>query len=224
MNMTRKTAYAALLLLTILFLSPGIVFAQSYWDNFRPPMKEKYYAPLIRTGLGVAFLDDKDMDDHYGPGQGLLVDYNYKRLHRSRFGLDLYGRFSFRHFEVKEDNIDPMDVGIQQHHLFMPGLDAGARAKVNFSFLGTDWSYYISMAPRFLFSATRYRQDDGSYGKNKNLFSLGAVAGTGFEMALAKKWGLFLEVDYGYTPVGDSKANVEGMQCYLGATYITWAR
>jgi len=221
MRITQKTAFSTLFLVLMLFLYMDDASAQSYWDNFRYPVKEKKYSPRFRTGVGMAMLGDKDSQDIYGPGEAVFFDGNYLRFQWAWFGLDLYGRFTFKHFEVKGDEAKP-GFGLKAHQMFMADLDAGARAKANFTLLGINWAYYISLAPRFVYTSKMYYEKFTAwYVDEKNLYSPGAVAGTGFEVSLSTHWGLFLEANYGYSAVGKNKADTEGIQFFLGATYLT---
>ncbi len=208
----------ALILLMALPFQPEAK-SMDYWDILRPETKSA--SPLWRAGAGVALMADSELDSAYGPGASLFFDYNYIRRDFGWFGLDFYGRLLLKMFQVSGDNISGDDYFLQEHYLPIAGLDAGLRIKTCGIFFGRATSFYLSAAPRLVYGRTLYRQDEESFGKSKNILSLGLVGGAGIEHALTGNTGVFIEGNYGYTPAGEDDRNIEGPALYIGATHIT---
>jgi hypothetical protein len=210
-------AQALTLLMAVLFQPAAM--SMDYWDILRPETGTP--SPLWRAGAGPAFMGDSELDSAYGPGASLFFDYNYLRYDFGWYGLDLYGRCVMKLFQASRNNIDENDYFLQEHYLPIAGLDAGLRLKTCGNFFGRATSFYLSAAPRLVYGRTLYRQDEESFGKSKNIFSLGLVGGAGIEHAITGCAGIFIEGNYGYTPAGEGDRNIEGPALYIGATHIT---
>jgi len=210
--------------LFLLFFSLNALHADPYWDQFRSNEKD-YYAPRLRIALGAVSMQNEELDKFYGMGQSIFLDYNYFRIRSdSIFGLDLYGRYTFKHFDMGDKEIPPEDYAVVRSKIIISGIDAGARFLLCFDLLGLDIDLYIQAAPRFIFYGEIPEDGDDSMGQDKQFFSIGAIGGSGIEIGLFNNFGFFLEWNYGYTPVSDSRANTEGIQFFAGLTWRTRAK
>ena len=207
------------LALLILVSLPCRGNAFTYWDFFK--QKNRYQGPVMRIGGGVAFLADEELASNYTMGQSVFFDYNILRFRFGFIGLDCYSRLMTKFFMATKDSIDESETAVSEHYLLISGIDPGIRLKTYSYLFGKSFSFYISAAPRFVYCRTMYRNSGDSYGVDKNFFSIGVVGGTGFEISLYGNMGLFLEYNYGYTPVSETEANTEGHTVYAGVTFLT---
>jgi hypothetical protein len=197
-----------------LFLSvPSLAYEETDWENYAREVQLAKRASLLRIGIGAARMQDSELDSYHQEGSAVMLDYLFYRhrsvnIERRASGFDFYSRFTYRHFVLDGDPIAETEID-------MISLDIGARHLWGGMHLDRLCQFYILAAPRFL----HYKEEAG--GKENTLYSLGIIGGIGVEIALSATLGFFVEYNQGYTPVGDSDANVEGIQILFGMTLRT---
>jgi len=202
------------LLIIILNLIVLPLAASPYWDQFKSP--EKVSADLIRFGVGPSVLFGDISRTYKDPGPSFAVDWMFYRWrNKGNSGFDLYSRAGASIYHGK---------GNLEKFMCTGTLDTGCRAILSSFFFPEKLQYYIMAGPRLLYFREKITEDNFDFIESKNLFSLGVAAGAGVEFSPFRSWGFFLEITGGYCPVGDSKANADGVHLMLGSTFRTQIR
>jgi hypothetical protein len=198
----------------VLITSP-IIAKGDYSKQTAREVRTKSNASLFRmggSGFGLVRFQNETTGTYHSNAIALFADFYFYRIRSSSGnGLDLYSRGTFRSF----NEID----------MKMIGGDIGIRGIYGFYFLRELWQVYILAAPRFLYtSAPSLGSDETVYEEKGSFYSIGIVGGAGIEMTLLPRFGLFLEYNYGYVPVGKSKTNSEEHHFYAGITFRSEVR
>lgn len=200
-------------LLILLLSIPALGYEETDWESYAREVRLAKRASLLRIGLGPARMQDSELDSYHKEGTAVMLDYFFYRdrsrnIERRANGFDLYARLTYRHFVLDGDPIAETEID-------MTSLDLGARYLWGSMLHDKLCQFYLLAAPRLL----HYQEEAG--GEENSLTSLGVIGGMGVEITLSDTFGLFVEYNQGYTPVGGSDANVEGIQILFGMTLRT---
>ncbi len=185
-------------------------------------------APRIRIAFSPPLLMnlyDPDLADRYDRGFGFFSDLMFLRVRTaSGFGLDIYGRFTYRFFQIRLSvRNDNPEILYETNHLHLFSLDPGIRALYGFHFQDLLWHVYALAAPRFLYYWA-WSEDSKNGERSTKLGSVGVIGGAGMEVDLGENVGFFAEYNFGYTPVGNPKRNTDGHQIWFGVSVLTSIR
>ena len=189
-------------------------------------------ASLVRLawgGFGMLTMMDRDLDFYYDQGFGFIIDFFPYRLREwGGNGFDLFVRAGYRYYWTTNEVYEREDDFVYEDNtLHMFSLDVGIRAVYGAYFLGQLWQAYVLAAPRYLYFQSEGKNSRYGYGHPDSvtrLNSIGFIGGLGLEVTIFRFMGIFIEMNVGYTPVGESERNVEGIQLYLGLTYRNGVR
>ncbi|MCP4135585.1 MAG: porin family protein [bacterium] len=204
-------------------------------------------SPLIRFGFGSFAIKGFDLVDMYNPelrdyytnGTAWFLDYFiYRSKDSVGDGVDLYIRGTYKTFDVDSAGLSQItsDMGADTTNydgtlgkyypvpdvnpsLWQMSFDFGMRYVGCTYFLREAWSIYLSITGRYLYLKESY--SSGGVEKTKSFNGWAIMAGLGFEVSIIANAGIFAEVNMGYTRIGDSNVNVEGLQILFGATFRT---
>lgn len=205
-----------LIFVIILLLGiPAFAYEETDWDLYEREIRRSRSASLLRLGFagGTVWLQDSELNRYQQEGNGLFLDFFFYRYrHRSieerTSGFDLYTRLTYRKFLLDGDDIAETDIDLLS-------LDLGVRYLWGSMLAKEFCQFYVLAAPRVLY----YREE--AQDEENSMYSLGVIGGIGVELTLAQAFALFVEYNQGYTPVGSTDANVEGLQLYFGLTMRT---
>lgn len=214
-------------ILCILFLTiPSISYGDDLWRQSKWNNSLVRNSSLFRIGYGgwgTIIMQDSDLNSTYKDGQMVMADiffYRYRTSRRFVSGLDLYTRYTFRSFSAEKDIESESGDIYKNGKINTISVDVGARYITGTIFLYELWQVYLLASPRWVSFKEEAENDDGEY-VGKSYYAVGFVGGIGFEVTILPYMGLFAEYNNGYTPVGDSDANVEGHQFFFGITIRT---
>ncbi len=202
--------------------STGVMSGDS--EEFVPVDFVNVKLPRVRLGTGIASLGDSTLQKRYGTGYGFTGDvflfrYRFKDRYYESSGFDAGIRGMYRVFSQDDKIFTSVDEPtIWANTMKLYSCDLFIRYSQGFLFLNEHWDWYVSAAPRFLYSQIKtsgkpeYAGGDDTY----TYKSFGAVGGLGFELTLFKWFGLFSEYNYGFVPLDSEGQNVEGHQLYAG--------
>lgn len=201
-------------------------------------------SPLVRVGYGgfgkssaggfFPFGEkNQNLADTYDSGHEAMFDvFIYRSKDQDGNGVDLFVRGLFSTYEINgsgatdgfdgnEDNYigvysDPVESG----RLMNYGGDFGFRFVRSSYYFYQAWSFYLSCAVRFMYVDEFYTLESGE-DLNRDFFAWGFAGGAGFEVSLTPHTGIFSELNYGYTPVGDNRVNIDGLRWFAGVTFRT---
>jgi hypothetical protein len=214
-------------ILCILFLTiHTFSYGDDYWRQSKWNNTLTGNSSLFRIGyggFGIIRMQDSNLSGNYKDGYLVMADmffYRYRHGRRFEHGLDLYTRYTFRSFSSEKDIESESGDIYKNGEINTISVDVGARYLVGKIFLYELWQIYLLAAPRWVSFREEARNDVGEY-VGKSYYAVGFVGGIGFEVTLFPYMGLFVEYNNGYTPVGDSNANIEGHQILFGVTART---
>ncbi len=192
-------------------------YASSGWDEY----ERSRMATVLRVGYGQVSFEDSELDSLYDKGEGYMVDYFYFRSRNKRFNTwncySLYHRIAFRRFTISDSKAQ--DEGLYKNNqIDLLSLDFGFRYAIGWFVLNQLIEFYIIAAPRVISSSESAEDDEGD-DIGKTHYALGGIGGAGMEISLFNYSGFFIEYNYGYSPVGDDKKNIEGHQFFAGLTF-----
>ena len=208
-------------------------------ENYRSEQKR---SPLVRAGyggFGLVRFHDTRLDSYYdGGGQSVFMDFFFRRARDiDGDGVDLYFRGSWKFFtmtdaglgRVAEDFIsgEPFEKRPGYYHavpdspatMDLFSMSAWVRFVTSFHFIGEIWSLYLPLGIRCSYLKEEYTAAGSDF--SKTFIGLGGCAGAGLEISLFPHIGIFAEGIYGFTPAGDSSANIDGLQVLYGITLRT---
>ncbi|TAL29402.1 MAG: hypothetical protein EPN93_21555 [Spirochaetes bacterium] len=182
-------------------------------------------SPQLRVGYGaVVTTREPDFDKYYTDRSAYFVDWII-RMNSSIEAVpkyDMYYRLFYKSMRMSDSAVqggtmfeDPVTRGKADIY----GIDWGLRIRWSGYFMMTSFDFYVLGAVRGQY----YREQAPDPLNNKEtlkveFYSFGGYGGAGIEIAFFRNLGFFVEFNTGYTPVGDSKANLEGNQLYCGVT------
>lgn len=206
------------LLIIMIIIFPSLLLANENWGRFDISQHKTFF----RIAGGLVWMQEEELNSQYGRGQAVMADiflYNtrLKNWSRLRQELELFTRLTGRRYSL--DERETVSHGMySDSQLDILSLDLGMRYTIGRFFFSTLWQVYAVAAPRVV-SCAEYATDDEGRDVGKNYYTLGAVGGAGIEISPFSFAGLFVEYNYGYTPVGQDKKNIEGHQVFAGLTY-----
>lgn len=182
------------------------------------------YSDLLRLSFSSSKLinmNDNELDNYYKNIFAINADiflYRQKGL----YNIDLYSRIGYKYFRRDDSALSSSEyLEYDESNMMMANLDLGVRFSAGMVFWSQLWQVYVLAAPRLNYYRESVKDQSDDVDEKNNFYSLGFVGGIGFEVTLFPEMGIFVEYNNGYTPVGDSKANVEGHQVYLGVSLRT---
>ena len=188
--------------------------ASPYWDQFKTP--EKQSATSLRFGFGPSVLFGDLSKTYEKPGPSASFDWMFYRWRaKGNSGFDFYSRLSGAFYDEKN---------YFNKYMSTTSVEVGCRGMLSSFFFPDCLHYYVLAGPKILYCREKISREGLDMFDASNLFSLGVGAGIGVEYSPFRSWGFFLEIDGGYSPVGDSKANAEGLRLILGTSYRTQIR
>jgi hypothetical protein len=207
--------YGLIAIISLLLCIPAFAYEETDWDLYEREIRRSKSASLLRLGFagGTIRMQDSELNRYYEEGTGVFLDfffyrYRHRNIEEQTSGFDFYTRLTYRKFTLDGDDIGETDIDLLS-------LDLGARYLMGIM-LGREFcQFYVLAAPRVL----HYREDVQD--EENSMYSLGVIGGIGVEITLAQAFALFVEYNQGYTPVGSTDANVEGIQIYFGLTMRT---
>ncbi len=202
-------------LIFVIIITFPLALRADYSGETAREVRMKSNTSLFRmggSGFGLVRFQNETTGTSYNDAIALFADFFFYRMRSSEGnGLDFYSRVTIKSFNELD--------------MKMIGGDIGIRAIYGFYALGELWQAYILGAPRFLYTSAPSRDSETMlYKEKENFYSLGIVGGAGIEVTLVPQLGLFLEYNYGYVPVGDSKINSEDHIFYAGITFRSEVR
>lgn len=184
-------------------------------------------------GGGLVKMKDSDLDRYYGDGKLYMFDILFPNIFGKRSGfsyaVDYYTRFAMKTFKMDEEWIEPLETAelnedmVSRGSILMFAWDFGFRIRKGVYFLMTKFDAYVVGSMRLLYY--REKADDVASNVESNddlenqFMAYGCYTGGGIELSFFENMGIFGEYNIGYTPVGKSKANVEGHQVMFGIIY-----
>jgi len=208
------------LLIIMILLAPTLLYGNDDWERFDIAQHKTFF----RVAYGLVWMQEEELNSQYGRGQSVMADiflYNIRLQNWSKLRqeIEFYTRLTGRRYELDES--DAVSRGMyRDSRLDILSLDLGMRYTIGRFFFSTLWQIYVLAAPRAV-SCAEYATDDEGRNVGKNYYAIGAVGGAGLEISVFSFTGLFIEYNYGYTPVGEDKKNIEGHQIFAGLTYRT---
>jgi hypothetical protein len=212
----------SILILTI----PSFSYDSDYWRQSKWVNSIKGNSSLFRIGYGgsgTVRMQDSTLSSNYEDGYMVMADIFFFR-HRSGqifvHGIDMYTRYTFRSFSSEKDIESKSGAIYTNGEINTISVDVGARYIIGRIFLYELWQVYLLASPRWVSFREEAKNSDEEY-VGKTYYAFGFIGGIGFEVTLFPYMGLFVEYNNGYTPVGDSNANIEGHQIFFGVTART---
>ncbi len=214
-------------ILCILFLTiPSFSYGDDFWRQSKWNNSLARNSSLFRIGyggLGIIRMQDSTLSSNYKDGYLVMADiffYRYRSSRKFVHGLDLYTRYTFRSFSAEKDIESESGDIYKNGEINTISVDVGARYIFGKIFLYELWQIYLLASPRWV-SFMEEAENDVGEDVGKSHYAVGFVGGVGFEVTIFPYMGLFVEYNNGYTPVGDSNANIEGHQIFFGVTART---
>ena len=156
---------------------------------------------------------DPILTSAYGSGWGGFIDWVASAPplgYTPGLFLNFYMRAIFRSYSMTDADLLKNPAYLAKGAITQFGVDTGLRFTAGLYFLWMQWSFFVGAAPRIHV----YTETAGSL--SNTFWSLGVVANAGVEIAILPTFAIFAEGNYGYVPVGSSKANIEGLQIFAG--------
>ena len=201
--------------------------SSTVYSNWKNSLNSK--RSLIRLGYGgfglIQFADNK-LNNYFiqKDGKAFRGDIMYLR---SENGLDFFTSVTHRMHKMKnskvaevfyKDIVTPYFLGPtislltkSPSKLAITTWDNGLRWGYGFV-AGERFDIYIIGGVRLAFGKEKSRMTSNKF------TSLGVYGGGGLEMTLFPWMGLYAEYNYGFTPMGKSKKNIDGHQITFGVT------
>ncbi|MBP7584392.1 MAG: hypothetical protein KBA61_10185, partial [Spirochaetes bacterium] len=202
-------------------------------------------SPFIRLGYGgfmagetkTSRIFDPNYNEYYKNVEMYAADifiYRYRDIVGD--GVDIYSRLFYKKLtaaddvyeRIKEDMTGvPVENFDKQAGLYSPlpesglsmthkGGDLGVRFVGTAYFLWEAWSAYLMLGGRFVNVEEKYKAGELEYARVFNAF--GYTGALGLEVTLNRYFGIFGEISAGYTAIGDSNVNIDGVQFLAGIT------
>lgn len=186
-------------------------------DSLMLYFRAGYASPLLlETG-------DKELNRFYSGDYGLMTDiffyeifYFYKGIYF--YGYDFFGRLSIKSFSMGHtSHLIEYDSDLAASTIRVLSLNPGIRFFTGMEIHNYRPLLYFFAAPGF--ARTEIKAEISSGTGTGTFYSLGINYGAGIELSLPRYTGFFIEYSNGYTPTGDSGANIEGHQLWAGMSF-----
>ncbi len=169
-------------------------------------------------GFGLVQNGDQKLNSAYGTGQAFMLEFLFGNSHNSdnaANNFNFYLRGLYRMYDMSAER-QAANAFVSKGHIGVISGDLGMRYIKGGLFLRMLWSIYAQAGMRLT-----YFKESAENNLSNTFYAMGVVGNLGIELALAPGFGLFGEAGYGYSGVGSSKANIDGLQVLFGIVLRT---
>ena len=194
-------------------LAADAVAEQASAERLRNFSRYNSFLKFGYGGFGLVQNSDQKLNSAYGPGQAFMLEFlfgNFGSSESSPHNFNFILRGMYRMYEMSAER-QAANAFVSKGNIGIMSGDLGMRYITGGLFLRLLWSVYAQVGMRMT-----YFKESAENNLSNTFYAMGVVGNLGMELALAPGFGIFGEAAYGYTGVGGSKANIDGLQVLFG--------